>query len=237
MLKGNLILAVVPARSGSKGIPDKNMKQLAGTTLIGHAGKVLSALPWLDYAVISTDKLEYAQEAERHGLAAPFLRPAELSTDKSGAVETMNHAIKAVEQHYKNRVDVALIVEPTSPLRRPADIERAVQLLLERKADSVISVSKLDSKTHPGKALTDQEGKLGFYEQRGASVVARQSLETLYYRNGVIYALTRACLIEKLTIFSDNSLPFYIDRPLVNIDVPIDLEWAEFLLTKGYANE
>lgn len=237
MLNGKTILAVVPARSGSKGIPDKNMRTLGGVSLIGRAGDTLSALSWLDYAVISTDSQVYADEGKAHGLMAPFLRPADLSGDKAGAVETMIHAIEEVERNEGVTIDIALIVEPTSPMRLPRDIEAATRLLITSGADSVVAVSKLDTKAHPGKALRVDGDRLGFYEARGAGVVARQSLEPLFFRNGVCYALTRDTLVNKNTIFTEHTLPLLIERPLVNIDEPIDLDWAEFLLSKGYGHE
>src|SRR3989304_2034118 len=123
MWQGKNILAVVPARSGSKGIPDKNMRHVKGISLIGHAGLCLQQLKWIDAKIISTDSSSYAKEGERYGLAAPFLRPAELSSDTATAVETIAHAIKEADAHYAKRFDIVLIVEPTSPLRQARDIE------------------------------------------------------------------------------------------------------------------
>lgn len=234
MFEGKRVLAIVPARSGSKGIVDKNLQKLAGLSLIAHAGHCLRALPWLDYGIISTDSQAYADEAIHQGLQAPFLRPPELSGDRVGAVETLNHAISEMEHRTSKRMDIILCIEPTSPLRRSEDIEAAVSLLVNEDADSVVTVSKLDTKAHPGKALTVNEGFLGFYEDRGAAVKSRQSLENLFFRNGVCYALKRDVLMEKQTIFTERTLPLLIDRPLANIDEPIDMEWAEFLISKGY---
>src|SRR3954453_16283663 len=98
MLSEKSILAVVPARCGSKGLPNKNMRLLGGKTLIARAAETVGILPWLDRKIISTDSPEYAAEAEKHGLAAPFLRPAHLSTDTAGAIETLQHALLAIEQ-------------------------------------------------------------------------------------------------------------------------------------------
>jgi len=227
------ILAVVPARSGSKGIRNKNIRNIRGTTLIGWAGNCLDRLSWLDSKVISTDSMDYAIEGGRYGLDAPFLRPPELSTDKAGAIETVIHALLESENHYKNSFDIILIVEPTSPLRKPEDIDAAARLLINSGADSVVTVSPLSSKFHPAKALTVENGRLGFYEEGGSLVISRQSLNKLYWRNGVCYALTRACLLDKKQIFTDKTLPLIIDREIVNIDNPIELDWAEFLLSRN----
>jgi CMP-N,N'-diacetyllegionaminic acid synthase len=230
MLLGKNVLAVVTARSGSKGIKHKNMRELGGVSLIGRAGQCLGALPWLDAAIISTDDAEYAREGERYGLKAPFLRPERLSSDTAGSVDTLVHALEESEKFFGKTFDVILIVEPTSPLRIPQDIENATRLLLESGADSVVAVSPLDPKFHPRKILSVDDGKLEFYQESGASVVARQSLSTFYWRNGVCYALTRECLLEKKKIFTENTLPLVIEREIVNIDEPLELDWAALLL-------
>lgn len=237
MFKGKSVIAVVPARSGSKGIKDKNIKPLAGASLIAHAARCLSKLHWLDARVLSTESQAYVVEGRKHGLEAPFLRPEDLSTDTASAVDTLVHAVTESERSYGKRFDIALIIEPTSPFRRPEDVEAAVELLLERNADSVVTVCELDSKSHPTKVLKiTEQGALDFYEKQGASVVYRQSLPKLYWRNGVCYALTRECLLEKRTIFSDKTLPLVIEREVVNIDNALDLEWAEFLIRTGRAS-
>jgi len=236
MLEGRSILAVVPARSGSKGIPDKNLRPLLGRSLIAWAGRCLAGLDWLDAAVISTDSRAYAEEGVRHGLAAPFLRPAELASDSAGAVETMLHALEESEAHFRRRFDIILIVEPTSPLRLPEDLEGCTRELISSGADSVVSVSPLDPKWHPKKVFSLREGRLEFFSPAGVGVVNRQELDRLYWRNGICYALTRACLKGKKRIITDNTRPWLIQREVINIDHPLELEWAEALLRKRERN-
>jgi len=233
MLRGKCILAVVPARSGSKGIPHKNMRKLLGISLIGWAGRCLSKLPWLDGKIISTDSKEYAEEGKRYGLDVPFLRPAELSSDAAGAVETIIHALFEADRFYGKLFDVVLIVEPTSPLRTPDDIEKATKKLLNSEADSVVSVSSLNFKFHPAKVLSVKNDLIDFYEAYGALVVTRQTLKTLYWRNGVCYALRRESLIKKKRIITNNTMPLFIEREVVNIDEPIELVWAEMLMRRN----
>ena len=231
MLNGKRVLAVVPARSGSKGIPDKNMQLLDGVSLIGRAGQTLARVPTIDARVISTDSPAYAEEGRRFGLDAPFLRPAALSTDQAGAVETMQHALREAERHYRATFDVVLIIEPTSPLRLPEDIVRVAHRLIESGADSVVTVTRLNPKYHPRKILTVEDGHIRFNVPGGNDVKARQQLtRELYWRNGVCYALTRRCLMEMAVIFTDRTLADVIERPIVNIDDPDELEWAAFLL-------
>ncbi len=232
MLDNKSILAVVPARSGSKGIPHKNMCQLKGISLIGRAGITLSELSFLDARIISTDSNEFAREGRRYDLEAPFLRPQHLSTDKASIVETLHYVVLELERHYVRRFDVILIIEPTSPLRTASDVERSVRRLLATKADSVVTVSLLSTKAHPHKILTIDRNKLCFFHENGKSIKVRQALGGhFYWRNGVCYAIRRECLMELGAIFTENTFPEIITHPVVNIDDPIDLEWAEFLMS------
>ena len=149
MLSNKTVLAIVPARSKSRGLPNKNMRCLAGHSLIGLAGMVLGKLPFIDCAIISTDSTDYAREAERYGLAAPFLRPDDLSTDTATAIDVVAHALARMERADGLRYDHVLIIEPTSPLRLPSDVMATAALLVEAEADSAITVSEVPSKFHP----------------------------------------------------------------------------------------
>jgi CMP-N-acetylneuraminic acid synthetase len=235
MTSNTRVLAVVPARSGSKGIPDKNMQVLGDYSLIARAGLTLKACPSVDRAIISTDSPTYAAEGRAYGLEAPVLRPLELSSDTAGAVETVIDAVNGAETHYGEFFGIVLIVEPTCPLRRPDDIEGALKMLVETGADSVVTVSRADTKYHPHKLLRIEQDRLTFYDPAGAAVKTRQSLEQLYYRNGACYALTRRCLIEQKVIFCANSRGYVIDRVILNIDEPLELEFARYLLDKSLA--
>ena len=234
MKAGRRILAVVPARGGSKGIRDKNMQEVGGHSLIARAAQCLTAPACreIDRKIISTDVPAYAEEAIRHGLEAPFLRPAEWASDTAGAVETMQHAWHAAEAHYRESYEILLIVEPTCPLRLPEDISGAIDLLVAENADSVVTVSRVDSKFNPAKILALRDGRLDFYLPQGAQVKARQSLDTYFYRNGACYAVTRRALLEQNRIFTENTLPLMVDRPLVNIDEPEDLALARWLVER-----
>lgn len=234
MRSGQSVLAVVPARSGSKGLPNKNMRPLAGKSLIAHAADILAALPWVDRKIISTDSQDYAREAKAHALAAPFIRPPHLSTDTAGAIETLQHALTTTEELDARRYDIILIIEPTSPLRIPADIESSVDLLLATAADSVVTVSPIDTKFHPMKLLAIENERINYYLPQGQGIKARQQLGGQYcFRNGLCYALTRDCLMSQQKIFTDNTRPLVINRPIANIDDASDFEWAEFLLTRA----
>jgi CMP-N,N'-diacetyllegionaminic acid synthase len=231
MKHGRRILAVVPARSGSKGIPDKNMQQIAGRSLIALTGEVLNAdaCSWIDRRIISTDSERYAGEGRQHGLDAPFLRPPELSSDNAGAVETLCHAVLEMERRDGVTYDVILIVEPTCPFRQPEDINGVMDLLAQTDAGSAVTVSRVDTKYHPHKVLrVDDTNVISFYAEAGAEVKQRQSLEPLFYRNGACYALSRACLMDEQRIFTTSTRAHLVERLLLNIDEPEEIELARY---------
>jgi len=232
LIEGKTVLAIVPARSGSKGIPGKNLAKIGGLSLIARAGEVLARIPWIDRRVLSTDSEEYAQEGRAHGLDAPFLRPDDLSHDRAGALETIVHALKACEELDGLIYDLVILAEPTSPLRQTQDIESTVKSVLKSEADSAMTVSAIDTKYHPGKVFRIVDGTLKFYLSTGPTVTSRQQLEPLYSRNGLCYCFRRATLLTKGALITQNSIPVVISRPVVNIDEPLDLLWAEFLIKR-----
>ena len=232
MLAGKRILAIVPARQGSKGIPDKNIQEIQGISLIGWAGRCLTTLSWLDGKIITTDSPRYAAEGIKFGLDAPFLRPAELSGDCATAVDTISHALLQAEKFYQHSFDIVLIVEPTCPLRNQEDILQTVQMLINEKVDSVFTVSEVPGKYKPAKLFQLDGNKAKFYESIGAKIANRQELGQFYCKNGACYALTRECLLTKQVIISECSLALPVDRVLVNIDEPLELEWARYLAEK-----
>jgi len=226
------LLAVVPARSGSKGIPNKNMQPLNGISLIGHAGLCAQQVDGLDARLISTDSPAYAAEGSRYGLEAPFLRPAAISGDGARATEMLIHALESADAHYRTKFDIVVLLEPTSPLRRAEDVAATIRIAVATGADSVVTVSPIDARSHPGRALAIHNGRISYYEARGRDIANRQELEPLYARNGVCYALTRDCILRRKAVITDDSRALVIARPVVSIDTPIDMEWATFLMQR-----
>ncbi len=228
---GLSILAVVPARGGSKSIPRKNLCEVGGVSLVGRAGQIAASLGWIDHAVISTDDEEIRDEAVRHGLAAPFLRPAELSGDKATSVDMWRHAWTACEAEYGMTFDVSVLLEPTSPLRTAEDVTRTVDTLVEGGHAAAATVSPTPAHFTPHKTLTvDDGGRIGFYLATGAQHALRQTIPPYYHRNGLCYALRRKTLVEDGHILEDDCAAVVVERPVVNIDEPFELELAEWLL-------
>lgn len=226
---GHAVLAVVPARGGSKGIPRKNLCRVGGRSLIERVASVVTALPWLDATVLSTDDEEIAQEGRRCGLAVPFRRPAELASDSATSADMWRHAWLATERVYGKRFEFSVLLEPTSPLREPEDVERTVATMVTKGCAAAATVSRIPAHYAPEKALSIQDGVIGFALPEGARVQQRQQLPTYYHRNGACYAVRRATLVDEGLIIERDCAAVIINRPLVNIDEPLELELAEYL--------
>jgi CMP-N-acetylneuraminic acid synthetase len=223
------ILAVCPARGGSKGIPLKNLSPFLGVPLVAHVGHLVQQIPMIDRSVVSTDHPEIARVARESGLDAPFMRPEEISGDRVADADVLLHALDAVERIDDLRYDLVVMLQPTSPLRRPEHVTDAIRMLVNGGWDAVWTVSETDSKEHPLKQLTVEESRLDYYDPRGASIIARQQLSPVYHRNGVAYVITRRCIIEHKSIKGDRTGALVIQSPLVSIDTLWDLQLAEHI--------
>ncbi len=230
MLGGKRTLAVVPARGGSKGLPLKNLRPVAGRPLVALAGDVCRQLAWLDRAVVSTDHDEIARVAEASGLAAPFRRPEAISGDRIGDWDVLIHALTAAEAADGVRYDIVIMLQPTSPLRRPEEVTRTVEALLDGDWDAAWTVSETDSKAHPLKQLAIDADRLDYYDPRGAAIIARQQLTPVYHRNGVAYAMTRRCLVEQRTILGARTRAVVLEGEHVSIDTERDIRLVEYLM-------
>ena len=227
------VLAVVPARGGSKGIPGKNLRVVGGHSLVGHAARLVASLNDVDAAVLSTDDRAIMEEAQRYGLVAPFTRPDEISGDKASSVDMWRHAWLAAEDHFDQHFDLSILLEPTSPMRQAADVQKTLAALTSGNHAAAATVSLTPAHYAPQKTLTvDPQGYLGFYDVAD-NTARRQDIPRYYHRNGLCYAVRRETLITHRQIIEKNCCAVIIDRPVVNIDEPFDLEFAEFLMLRN----
>jgi len=234
---GRSVLAVVPARGGSKGIPRKNLCKLGGLSLIARAARTARALDWVDRAILTTDDEEMALEGRRHGLEVPFLRPAELASDTANASEMWRHAWLESERCFGKRFDVSLLLQPTTPLRLPSEVERTMATLIDGGHQAAATVCRVPADFLPDRCLTlGDDGRLRFFLPQGAGVTRRQDAARLYYRDGTCYARTRLSLVEAARDVEEDCAAVVIDHFVVNIDEPFELELAEFVLARGGAS-
>ncbi len=227
------ILAVIPARGGSKGIARKNLRLVNGKSLIEHAAQCVNQLDWIDAVVLSSDDDEICSHARRANIDVPFKRPQVLATDDAKSVDVWKHAWLFCENHYGKTFDISILLEPTSPMRTPEDITTAVSILIDNPVLTVATVSKTPGHYTPHKTLEILEtGFIKPYLEGGIQYSIRQHIPDYYHRNGICYATTRESLIDKHNLMEKNCLPLVIHRPIVNIDEEIDLKLAEVLMAE-----
>jgi CMP-N-acetylneuraminic acid synthetase len=232
VIRTSNILAVVPARGGSKGIPLKNLRMIGGVPMVALAGQVAQSVPEIDRAVVSTDHPEIVRAAEQSGLAAPFLRPPDLSGDRIGDWGVLHHALLQMEAIDRTQYDIVVMLQPTSPLRKAAHVSGTIHMLVEGGYDAVWSVSPTDSKAHPLKQLKIENGVMDYWDPAGQTIIARQQLQPVYHRNGVAYAITRDCLLQQGTIKGRRTGAYVVSGEQISIDTEWDIEMVEFFLNR-----
>lgn len=186
------VLAVVPARGSSKGIPRKNLKMLAGKPLIAYILEAASQAKFLDRVIVSTEDDEIAAVARGCGAEVPFLRPQDLARDEVSLIPVVKHAMEYLDKQGW-RADIVASLQPTSPLTEPEDIEKAVNKMIETGCDSVVSVGKIE-RYHPYRAMKLEGDKLMPVYQEGQRFLQRQDLPPHYAFNGAIYVRSRDLL-------------------------------------------
>ncbi|MBI4494069.1 MAG: acylneuraminate cytidylyltransferase family protein [Chloroflexi bacterium] len=230
------VLAIVPARGGSKGLPRKNIRMLAGQPVIAYAIQAGQQARLVDRVIVSTDDPEIADVAARFGAEVPFLRPAELAADDTPDLPVFQHAVRWLEEHEGYRPELIVNLRPTSPLRRPEHVDGAIQLLLESGADSAKTVCLARQHPHKMWRLCGTE-LLPFLDthfrlERGPDV-PRAELEPVYWQNGLVDVMRRELLMERnMTI--GGLVAGYVTEPEVSIDLdgPLDFLLAEALLAQ-----
>jgi CMP-N,N'-diacetyllegionaminic acid synthase len=236
MWDGQRVLAVVPARGGSKGIPRKNLREVAGRSLIAWTAATVRALPWVDQALLSTDDAEIAAEGLRCGLAVPFVRPPELASDTATGVDAWRHAWLAAEDHWGHPFELSVYLQPTTPLRRAAEVTRTLETLLAGPWRSATTVAPVPGHFVPEKLLRlDPTGGLAFYHPAGAATSSRQRAERYYYRTGACYAAHRETVVDRRQIVEEACAGVLVEGPVVNIDEPVDLLLADCLARQAPA--
>ena len=226
MINDLKILAVIPARGGSKGIPLKNLSIVGNKTIVELAAIVASNISTIDRVIVSTDSIPIADAAAKGGADAPFFRPEYLSGDKISDLDVLTHALLEIELYDSCTYDVVVMLQPTSPLRKKEQVVETIEKLIKNDFDAVWTVSETDSKSHPLKQLTIKGNSLNYYDKVGKNIIARQQLNPVYHRNGIAYAIKRSCLIDKKSIMGDKTGYLICHGNNISIDTEFDLELA-----------
>jgi CMP-N,N'-diacetyllegionaminic acid synthase len=228
MYKDKTILALIPARAGSKGIPRKNIRPLLGRPLIEWSIAAATRSKYVDRLVVSTDGVEIAEVAKQSGGEVPFMRPQSLAGDTTPTMDVVLHAIEAVAADY----DYVLLLQATSPLRTFEHIDEAIEICLDAEAELMVSV--VLAKKHPGCMFELRDGRLKPFLQGDVTYTRRQDAPPIYEHNGALYLARTDYLKQAKTYNSSVALPYVMDaRSSIDIDDEDDWRYAEFLLSVG----
>lgn len=222
------VVAIIPARGGSKGIPRKNIRNLAGKPLIAYTIEAAKKSRYINQIVVSTDDQEIAEISQSYGVEVPFLRPTELAADDTPMLLVVQHAVRFLEEKGTN-IEIVVLLQPTSPLRSEQDIDRAIGKLLTTNADSVVSVSKV--KKHPLWMVKLKEDRLIWFSENPLEVTRRQDLPELYALNGAVYVVRRDVLIKENSVYGKDIRAIVMnEEESVDIDTMFDLSIAEMII-------
>ena len=212
MYNNKTILAIIPARGGSKGLPDKNIKDLCGKPLIGWTIEQSKASKVIDEIFVSTDSLKISNVAKEYGVNVPILRPEELAKDSSSSMDVVDHVLSYFEN--KNTFfDYILLLEPTSPLRKDNDLDSAIKLAIENESvDGVISLGEVHMEHPMIVKKLNQKGKIESYIENVKKISQRQQTDKAYFPYGVIYMIKTKVFRNKRTFYTNNIIPYFIER-------------------------
>lgn len=223
------VIAIVPAREGSKGLPGKNIKLLAGKPMIAYTIEAALQSKNINRVIISTDSEEIADIAIKHGAEVPFLRPVELATDTAHAIDAYLYTIEQLEKEEKVNIEHIVVLLPTSPLRTSEDIDSAITMFYNKNADSVISYTQEKHPVHWHKYIRE-DGKFdNIFEQ---TLQNRQDYRPTYYPNGSIY-IFNVSILKQRTYYTSNSFGYIMPNiRSIDIDTELDFIIAETMINR-----
>ena len=234
MLTGE-IYAIIPARSGSKSIPDKNVQFLAGKPLIAYSIEIAKKVPEIGRIIVSTDSEQYAQISLSYGAEAPFLRPKEISGDENTDIEWVNHLLFWLQDNEKTLPEYLIHLRPTSPLRDPKYIRKAISIIKGYpEATALRSVCEMTQSVYKHFEIEN-----GFLRSVGLKSFEldlankpRQMYPKTYDANGYVDVLKTLYILKHNKVHGNRVLPFYVP-PITDIDGREDLEYAKYEVQKN----
>ncbi|NMA73273.1 MAG: acylneuraminate cytidylyltransferase family protein [Bacteroidales bacterium] len=224
-------LAIIPARSGSKGVKDKNIKLLNGKPLLAYTIEVAKESKVFDEIFVSTDSVEYAEIAKEWGANVPFLRSKELATDTASTWDVVKDTLR---QYLKNGInfDTVSILQPTSPLRKPEDIINGYNQMTLKEANAIVSVCEMDHSPLWGNTLPE-DGSLKDFLNKEILNLPRQSLPTYYRINGALYIAKTEYALQANSLYDDKCYAITMSKEnSIDIDDELDFIMAETIIMK-----
>tara|TARA_R110002072_G_scaffold195752_1_gene353056 strand:- start:3058 stop:3768 length:711 start_codon:yes stop_codon:yes gene_type:complete len=230
------ILAIIPARGGSKGIPGKNIKLLGGKPLLEYTVDSARESRLLSRVILSSDDEAIISLAKSIGLEVPFVRPAHLATDLSGSLELVQHALTFFKDNGA-LFDAVCLLQPTTPFREKGSIDAAIQRFIDKEVDSLVSVREVPAEFNPHWVFeADETGCLHIATGEKEIIKRRQELPVAYFRDGSIYLTKTEVILKQESLYGD-TIGYIIskNKQFVNLDTPEDWERAEWILKKGHS--
>ena len=221
-------LAIVPARGGSKRLPRKNARLLAGKPLVTWTIEAALSTSMIDEVIVSTEDREIGQIAQEAGACVPWVRPKELAGDQIKNPAVVIHALNWFEEK-RGQVDGVILLQPTSPFRTTETIERGINIFYTSNKRSVVSVNR--ALTHPSWCFKHKDSALEPYTSIAALETQAQNLETVYAANGLFYMICPALLRRSGTFYTNKMVPLFVEpgRELIDIDTEFDWQIASCL--------
>lgn len=212
MIDGKSVLAIIPARGGSKGLPGKNIRPMCGKPLIGWTIEKANKCSYLDSVLVTTDDKEIAKVAQSFGAYVPFIRPAEFATDQSSTYSVIRHAVSYFKDTECKEFDYIVLLEPTSPLREDDDINKMLELIVARQDeyDSIVSVGEVTE--HPSIMKRLAADGIEPFCPNLAQTTRRQDNAAAYFPFGVAYIAKTSSLLEENTFYTRRCMHFLIKR-------------------------
>ena len=227
-MKSYKILAIIPARCGSKGIRRKNLQKLSGKPLIVHTIIAAKKTKSINKIIVSTDDKEIGKISKNNGAEVPFLRPKQISKDTSSTIEVIKHALKFLQENQSYVPDIIILLQPTSPLRTSQLITKTINTLKKSKATSVITVSKITK--HPYASYWLKNDFLKPFEKNSAKYSRRQEFPDLFFPTGAVYTFWYDTLKKFNSLHGPKIKPIVVHDEDIDIDNLRDLFFAEMML-------
>lgn len=226
------ILALIPARGGSKGLPNKNILEICGKPLITHTIKYALNSKYIDDVIVSTDSKKIADIAIESGAEIPFMRPDYLATDKATSHDVYLYTLKELKEKYGREYKAMIVLQPTSPLRNTEDIDNAIELFKEKKADSVISVTKAEIPIAWYRKVDENLFLSELKESNDFS--GRQDFEELFLPNGAIYIFDIENFLKTKKFYTDKTFAYVMEKEKsIDIDDVYDFMLAKEIMKKN----
>ncbi|MDA9112772.1 acylneuraminate cytidylyltransferase family protein [Gammaproteobacteria bacterium] len=227
------VIALIPARSGSKGIPNKNIKIINGKPLIAYSIEFALSSKKIDRVIVSTDSQQIADIAKKYGAEVPFLRPSKLATDSAPMYGTVKHLIDFLSKSKCDYKFLALL-QPTSPLRLEKDFHIALNTIeKDTTIDSIVSLEELPKHLSPEFLMKIDNGLMYPYLDSAKNIFRRQDVSSAYTRSGQFYISRISSLSDNNTIYGNKSLPYITNHESVNLDTLDDWNLAINLMEKN----